>query len=56
MPKKLTTISEYARRNNISVQAVHQQKKLTVVNLPLLVIYEGEQFQIGNRKMVVEDK
>lgn len=55
--KNILTIPEYGRQKNISRQAVHdaiKNNRLSVVELPVFVEFEGRKIEIEKRKFVVE--
>lgn len=51
----IQTFQQYAAEKGIKEQAISQMKKLTVVELPTFVEYNGERLEVGKRKIIVTD-
>lgn len=50
----LKTVKQYAAEKGITTQGVRQLKKITLVQLPLFVEYEGVKQQVGSQKFVID--
>jgi len=51
----IQTFQQYATERDIKTQAISQMKKLTIVELPTFVEYNGERLEVGKRKIIVTD-
>ncbi len=48
----LKTIQEYALEKGTSQQNVRNKKRLTILDLPIYVLYKGEYQPVGKKKFV----
>jgi hypothetical protein len=51
----IQTFQQYAAAKGIKEQAISQMKKLTVIDLPTFVEYDGERLEVGKRKIIITD-
>jgi len=49
----IQTFQQYAVERDIKTQAISQMKKLTIIELPTFVEYDGERLEVGKRKIIV---
>ena len=51
----IQTFQQYASEKGITTQAISQMKKLTILDLPVFVEYDGQRIELGKRKIIVTD-